>query len=69
MARELLGAHTPSVYPYPPYIKISREGGEVVVTLREAAFPILSGRTLEARFSEDAFRALWREVGDNLGGV
>ncbi len=72
MARELLGALTPVAYPYPEYINISRENGGVLVTLRAPAVGEEwkgCGQTIEVNFAETAFRALWREVGERLGGL
>ncbi len=69
MARRLLGALTPPTLPYPPYINVSEEDGEVVVTLRTAATApdYTCGETVCVRFDYHDFHDMINEVQEKMG--
>jgi hypothetical protein len=60
--RHCLFAHTPTMYPggyYPPYVNLSEEGGELVLTVR-------SERKADGHCGDSATMHLSREVAENL---
>lgn len=61
--RKCLAAWTPSDASYPPYVNISAEGDDVIITLRAAKNEDGScGQTVSVPMPRDCFKLLMDEV-------